>query len=204
MKIYLIRHWETTWDIEDRFGGDYDDHLTEKGKEQAQELANKLLGKGITIIYSSPKIRACETSNEVANILNIPVIILDDLRERNNYWVLSGMTKDEAKQKYPEEFEKILKDKTYHDVMGSESYGEIKKRVLNIFSDIVKQQKDTIAIISHGGVISTYVREYLTDGKNIKLRDCEILELVNENGYVRIESFENAKLSSHLTLKVEK
>ena len=33
MKIYLIRHGETTSDIEDRFGGDYDDHLTSHGVE---------------------------------------------------------------------------------------------------------------------------------------------------------------------------
>jgi broad specificity phosphatase PhoE len=42
MKIFLIRHGETTGDIEDRFGGDYDDHLTEKGRAQSQELAKGL------------------------------------------------------------------------------------------------------------------------------------------------------------------
>ena len=41
VKIYLIRHGETTGDVEDRYGGAYDDHLSEKEKAQARELAGK-------------------------------------------------------------------------------------------------------------------------------------------------------------------
>jgi len=71
MKIYLIRHGETTGDIDDRFGGDYDDHLTQRGKSQAQELAEKLKGKRIEIIFVSPRIRAKETAEEVRKILKL-------------------------------------------------------------------------------------------------------------------------------------
>ena len=42
MKIYLIRHGETTGDIENRYGGDFEDHLSEKGTKQSHELAKKL------------------------------------------------------------------------------------------------------------------------------------------------------------------
>ena len=130
MKIYLIRHGETTGDIEDRFGGDYDDHLTEKGRQQSQDLANKLQNKNIEIIYASPKMRARETADEIAKSLSIPVEIRENLKERNNYGVLTGMTKSEAKEKHPVEFEKISKDKTYHDVTGTECYDDIKTRCL--------------------------------------------------------------------------
>jgi len=54
MKIYLIRHGETTGDIENRYGGSYDDHLTEKGKEQMKKTAEQLVGKNIEIIFASP------------------------------------------------------------------------------------------------------------------------------------------------------
>ena len=36
-------------DLEDRYGGDYDDHLTEHGKEQAEKLAQKLKHSGIEL-----------------------------------------------------------------------------------------------------------------------------------------------------------
>ena len=55
MKIYLIRHGQTTGDLEDRYGGDYDDHLTEAGRKQSQRLAGKLASSGIEIIFCSPK-----------------------------------------------------------------------------------------------------------------------------------------------------
>lgn len=35
MKIYLIRHGESTSDVENRYGGTYNDHLTQKGKAQS-------------------------------------------------------------------------------------------------------------------------------------------------------------------------
>jgi len=181
MKIYLIRHGETTGDIEDRFGGDYDDHLTEKGKAQSQELAKQLLNKGIEIIYVSPKIRARETASEIAKILTVPIEVIEDLRERNNYGVLTGLTKLEAKKKHPIDFERISKDKTYHQVTDSESYDEIQQRVVTVFEEILKKNHNKIAIISHGEIISTYVREVLTKRKDIKLGDCAVLEITRKN-----------------------
>ena len=42
MNIYLVRHGQTTGDLENRYGGDYDDHLTELGKQQSAEVPGKL------------------------------------------------------------------------------------------------------------------------------------------------------------------
>ena len=194
MKIYLIRHGETTGDIEDRFGGDYDDHLTKKGITQAQELAKQLKDKKIEIIFVSPKIRARETAKEVQKVLNVPVEVVDDLRERNNYGVLTGLTKAEAKEKHPIDFEKVSKDKTYHNVSNSESYEKIKERAIKVFNKIFSKNYKTIAIISHGGIISTYVREVLAEGKNIKLGDCAILEIIKDNQKLTLNCLVTAEI----------
>ncbi|NQT49204.1 histidine phosphatase family protein [Candidatus Kuenenbacteria bacterium] len=194
MKIYLIRHGETTGDIEDRYGGDYDDHLTEAGKQQSRELAEQLQGKGIEVIFVSPRIRARETAKEVEEVLKVPVEVVEDLRERNNYGVLSGLTKAEAKEQHPADFEKISEDKTYHDVTDSESYDEITKRATAVFENLLQRDHDTIAIISHGGIISTYVREVLSKGKNIKLGDCAILEMVKEGDDLSLSCLARAEL----------
>jgi broad specificity phosphatase PhoE len=73
MKIYLIRHGETTGDVEDRYGGDYDDHLTSKGKDQAKKLAEKIKDFGIERIFTSPRIRAKETSEILKGKLGVEV-----------------------------------------------------------------------------------------------------------------------------------
>lgn len=109
MKIFLVRHGETTGDIEDRYGGDYDDPLTEKDKEQSKSLASKLKNKDIEIIYHSSRIRATETAKILSETLKIEIKSIRALRERNNYGVLTGLTRKEAKEKFPEEIEKFPK-----------------------------------------------------------------------------------------------
>lgn len=58
MKIYLIRHGQTTGDVEDRYGGAYDDELSDKGKIQAHKLADSIANSGIEILFCSSMIRA--------------------------------------------------------------------------------------------------------------------------------------------------
>ncbi len=179
MIIYLIRHGETTGDIEGRFGGDYDDHLTNTGKEQCKELAQDLVGKEIETIISSPRIRARETAEIVQKVLQIPIEEINDLRERNNYGVLSGLTEKESLERFPEDLAKLKVNKVHHNIQDSESYADTKRRALEVFEHIVGKERKVVAVISHGGIISTYVRE--TFGKETKLGDCAILKIDTEN-----------------------
>lgn len=73
MKIYLIRHGETTGDIENRYGGVYDDHLTAKGREQLGLTASQVANKGIEIIFHSPLIRARESAEIISALLDCPI-----------------------------------------------------------------------------------------------------------------------------------
>ena len=61
MKILFVRHGESVDDIEDRYGGWSDFDLTEKGKRQLMESAEKIakLNEKFEIILSSPLKPAC-------------------------------------------------------------------------------------------------------------------------------------------------
>src|SRR4030067_3443635 len=109
MKIYLIRRGQSTSDIEDRYGGDYDDHLTDKGKRQAEQLAKTLSGKNIEVIFTSSRFRARETAEILKKKLKCELRMLKGIEEMNRYGILTGMKKDEAKEKYPEQV-RMLKD----------------------------------------------------------------------------------------------
>jgi len=194
MIIYLIRHGETTSDIEDRYGGYYDDHLTKKGIEETKELAEKLKDKGIQIIFSSPKIRAKETAEIVNKVLNVKLEIVNDLRERNNYGILTGLIKSEAKKKYPKEVEKLEKDEIKHNIKNSENYELFKKRILNAFEKISNSDHYTVAIISHGGPIKCITREILKLGEFKHLGDCAILEIKKEDNKISLVKIINASL----------
>ncbi len=195
MKIYLIRHGETTGDIENRYGGDYDDHLSDKGRSQCIDLAKKLKNKGIQIIYYSPRIRAKETVEILNRSLGTKLEEADDFRERNSYGILTGLVKSDAKEKYPKEVEKLEKSKVYHNVKNSEAYDSFKKRVTGAFEKIISNKNySVIAIISHGGPISCIVREVLKLGEFEFLGDCSVLEIKKTGTKLELLKMENAVL----------
>lgn len=198
MKIYLIRHGETTGDEEDRYGGDYDDHLSSTGRNQVRELGNKLKDKKVEMIYHSPRIRTTETARIVSELIRSEMKEVEDIRERNAYGILTGMIKSEAKEAFPEEVEKLEKDMIRHTVKGSEDYDSFKNRVIPAFEEIMLRSGfDSIAIITHGGPISCFTREYLLLGEFERVGDCAILELENTNGEITLVSLDNATLENY-------
>ena len=176
MKIFFIRHGETTGDIENRYGGDYDDHLSDKGKEQSETLAEILKDKGIEIIYSSSLIRAQETAQAIAEKTGCEVKVESEIRERNQYGILTGMTKEEAKKKYQKQVE-LLKDRL-NTIDGAESYEDFNKRVSDTFEKLTSNSKyNTIAIVSHGGPFRVLFRDILKWGELEEIGDCAFVEL---------------------------
>lgn len=176
MKILLIRHGETTGDVEDRYGGSYDDHLTQKGREQLQETAERLTGTQVDKIYSSTLIRAKESSNIINEVLKAEIELLDGLRERN-YGVLGGLTKAEAIEKFPEAVE-LHKDPANTDA-GGESQKDFSERVLSTFSSITKGGYKAVAVVSHGGPIKV-ILSHLNMPLPASIGDGEIIEINQE------------------------
>lgn len=185
MKIYLIRHGQTTGDIENRYGGSYDDHLTDEGRAQAQELAEKLINSGIQVIFCSPLIRAQETAEIVNTKLNCEIKTTENLRERNQNAILSGMIRDEAKEKYPELVEQV---KDYRNTIpGAESYDDFVARINNAFMEIASSKDySTIGIVTHGGPIRVIFREILKD-REIDITDCAFAVLQNEGNILKVK-----------------
>lgn len=96
MKLYITRHGQTTWNVDNKVCGVTDVELTDKGIAQAEALADIVLDKNIDIIISSPLKRALHTSNIIANKCGARIITDDRLREQN-YGIYEGVdrTNDE-------------------------------------------------------------------------------------------------------------
>jgi broad specificity phosphatase PhoE len=199
MKIFFIRHGETTGDVENLYGGAYDDHLTLKGQEQSETLADYLKNKGIKIIFSSSLIRAQETSKILSKHIGCEILLEASLKERNQYGVFSGMNKDEVKQKYPEQVE-LLTDKL-NTIEGAESYEDFSKRVSEAFYRITNSSEyKSIAIVSHGGPLRVLFRDILKWGELEDIGDCAFVELEkNDNNFRLIDS---ANFKAHFQIPV--
>lgn len=186
MKIYLIRHGQTTGDVEDRYGGAYDDELSDKGKIQAEELANKIDNSGIQILFCSPLIRAQQTAKILKNKLNCEIKTIIDFRERNKNGILSGMIKTEAKIKYPELVEEL---KDYRSqIQGAESQDDFAKRIKRAFLEVTNAMNySTIGIVTHGMPFWVIFEDLLDDKGIVNISDCAFAVLNNDGQKLTIE-----------------
>ena len=64
--VWLARHGETLWAVEDKFNGLADTDLTERGRAQARGLAARLRGRPLAAVYCSPLRRTIETATIAA------------------------------------------------------------------------------------------------------------------------------------------
>lgn len=106
IKLVLVRHGQSLWNLENRFTGWTDVGLSEKGIHEAKEAGKLLKKKGYTfdVAYTSVLKRANDTLYYILEELNldIPINYNYHLNERH-YGALQGLNKDETKIKYGEE-----------------------------------------------------------------------------------------------------
>jgi 2,3-bisphosphoglycerate-dependent phosphoglycerate mutase len=110
-KIVLVRHGQSTWNLENRFTGWTDVDLTELGCQEALTGGQILREKGFTfdIAYTSVLKRAIRTLNIIQEEMDlewIPVVRAWQLNERH-YGALQGLNKSEMADKFGEEQVKI-------------------------------------------------------------------------------------------------
>jgi 2,3-bisphosphoglycerate-dependent phosphoglycerate mutase len=111
MNLILLRHGQSTWNLENRFTGWRNVPLTKLGIEEAEYAGKKILENQFNIqsIYTSLLDRATKTSNIVAQIINYPKEeIKNDWRlNERHYGALEGLNKSETAKKYGEDQVKI-------------------------------------------------------------------------------------------------
>lgn len=189
-KIYLIRHGESTSDVKEKYDGDYDDSLTKKGKQEAVEIAEKLLPESIQVIYSSAKIRARETAEIVGNHLKCKTIIAEKMNEQDIYGAYQELGISQPEEEYRKLGELLVnRDNT---VEGVETYEHFKNRIVDSFLEMLKSDYQSIAIITHGGPIRCIFREVLKIKEPNEIANGAIIKLEkNESGYRIIKTNNN-------------
>lgn len=106
-KIVLVRHGQSTWNLENRFTGWTDVDLTDLGREEARKAGELLKAEGFEfdVAYTSVLKRAIRTLVFILDELDrlwIPVNKSWRLNERH-YGALQGLNKAETAQKYGDE-----------------------------------------------------------------------------------------------------
>lgn len=150
-KLYIIRHGESLDDIDDRYGGYANYPLTEKGIEQAHELAVHLQEKesSISKLYTSPYMRAWDTAKILAEALNVELEVRSEIRERNTYGYLSGMRQEIGKTMFPEDHARTKVAEEADEIDGAEKVSEVVARVTPFIEELKSSEEDVVAMVVH-------------------------------------------------------
>ena len=156
MKIWLIRHGQTDWNVRGRIQGSSDTDLNEEGKKQAKELALELVKTkhDPEIIYASTQKRAKETAQIISKYLKIPYVTKKGLEEMNlGEW--EGLSWEQVEERYQEEYQVWKNNRRYQNTPNGESYQELLDRVLAAILEIIEEnaEKEHILIVTHSAVI---------------------------------------------------
>ena len=197
MRILLIRHGRQNSPL-----CNVNVPLSEEGRKQARLLGERLKRESIDAVWSSNLIRAVETADIINEHLNVPREIREDLKEIS-FGDMEGLSDEQIADR----FDDFLRGraKMEHDMAypGGENAEDVVTRVLPIMDEIAGRDYDTVAVVTHGGVIRSLVAHYLgMDYARVPLlaghlENCGITELWvrKTDGRVLLNRFNDA---SHL------
>lgn len=158
MKVYLVRHGEAAGNQEGRYIGSSDPPLTERGRMQAECLAEWFFtycDPTPAVVYSTGFCRSDETADRIAGRLGMKVKV--DLRLRElDFGEWEGLCYEQAANISPEQLIRWYEDPLQTSPPGGETLKELIDRVRSCYQHITPTHLDsTVVIVSHGGPIRT-------------------------------------------------
>lgn len=193
LKIYLVRHGQTEFNIQNRMQGRIDSPLTEKGRRDAEALGKYLSDVDFELVIASPSKRAQVTAELICKGRDISVQVEPDIREINmGSW--EGRTKDEIIKAYPVEGEIFYNKPHLYKPLEGDSYYDVQERAVGAVKRFTELYKDgNILIVTHTVVIRAiiayfkgYPMESLWKGPAIEGTSVTLLEA--EHGNIKVAS----------------
>lgn len=159
MKVFVARHGESDWNARSAVCGMGNGMLTEKGKAEAQALADKLKAgqkkNQIKYIFVSPLQRARDTASYTERALGLHAVVDDRLHE-----VYFGLLEDASYS--DSEFNRI-KNEPFVSFPEGESLTRTAQRVYNFLDELKAKKLDGNVLLVCHGMMMKVVRTYFKD-----------------------------------------
>ncbi|MFL5844925.1 MAG: histidine phosphatase family protein [Solirubrobacteraceae bacterium] len=166
--IWLARHGETAYNAERRFQGQGPVPLSERGREQAAELAEQAAGREFAALWSSPLPRARETAEIVAGRLGLEITDEPRLMETDTgEW--TDRTFAEIEAEFPERFGAWVAGDPAFSFPGGESFAQQSERVNAALSDIRAAGPLPALVVCHRNTIRLALEH--AQGRRLSLDD---------------------------------
>ena len=147
--IYLVRHGITRANRENRFAGRSREELLAEGREQISQVGLRLQHINIGRIYCSPATRTVQSAAILGSLLAIPFFTDEGLDEINiPHW--EGLSKDEIKKKFGEQYPGWLSAPQNFRLPGCESLQQVQERAAEAVRRILAEGwNSSILLVSH-------------------------------------------------------
>ena len=161
-ELYVVRHGQTLWNQQRRLQGQKDSSLTAEGLKQAESLAERLVNKKFDAIYASDLGRTMLTARIVTARMNGMQVYPDvRLRERN-FGIFHGLNWEEIMRRFPMEGKNEKSGDAEYIIPEGESRQHVLERSKEFLEDIImKHPGKSVLAITHGGIVSSIVRQVL-------------------------------------------
>ncbi len=157
----LVRHGETTWNLEGRRQGQSDSPLTPRGLDQARAIAACLAAEPADALYSSDLMRAWRTALEIAAVKGLRPIPEERLREKS-FGVLEGLKSDEVETRYREVAARLAEKRPDYTPPGGESLVAAQQRGVTALRDLARRHPGgRLIVVSHGALLGMFLRHVL-------------------------------------------
>lgn len=155
-EVFLARHGQTEWNLEDRRQGLHDSPLTATGRRQNRRNAALLCGLDIDVVVSSPLGRALETAETLSVALGLRVIVLPTLHEID-HGRMTGLTDAEIVERFPAEAAHRAADRYRYRFPCGESYLDAETRARQVLGWLTGAGYRRPLLVSHEMIGRTLV-----------------------------------------------
>ena len=167
VKLFLIRHGETSWNKDQRCQGSTDIELTPKGREQLGALAHSLRREEIEGVYAGPLRRALETATAIANFHRLEVKIEEGLKYLKK-GLLGGLTPAQLVSSHRDFLKKWMDEPAFLKMPQGECMAELQQRIRKAIQRIVQNHPEgSVVAVSHKLTIRTILCQVI----NLPLRE---------------------------------
>jgi 2,3-bisphosphoglycerate-dependent phosphoglycerate mutase len=157
-ELIIVRHGETHWNLDERMQGHSDSDLTSLGLRQAEAVAARLVGEKPRALHSSDLGRALQTAGVIARATGLAVVPDARLRERN-MGLFQGLTFDEIRGRYPEDYRQFASRRPDYIIPYGESMQQCHDRVIDGLQAIADRSRGgRVVVVTHGGPLSAAFR----------------------------------------------
>lgn len=168
MYLYLVRHGQSEGNVRKTFHGQTDYPLTETGREQARESAEKLKEVAFSRCCASDLSRAWETALACLEGRSVSAEPCPALREQD-VGGMEGLTWEEMEERYPDILHPYIEDWFHTIPPEGESPDDMTARVAACVDDIIRRGEDTL-IVAHNGSLSLILKHLKLAGEDELLK----------------------------------